>query len=607
MQKSRNSLRFTTKVIVYGALFAALAAVLGQLLAIRPTESMKFTLDKFVLFLSGMFFGPLVGGMTGFVAEFAGGNLFGRGFTLWLSIPAIAYGVFGGLFRHMLAKKFTVPRLVLAYLCPTALAAVLIQSAALAFTYNAATFWETFYLNLMSRSVQFSIMLVVEVTIIYLLIVSGIFNRVNLWPPIRKTSMTADEAIAYIESVSWKGSVPGLERPQELLRRMGNPEKQLKYVHIGGTNGKGSTAAMTASILQAAGYTTGLYTSPHIHRFHERIRVNGQDISDEALAEITEYVKPLAQSMEDVPTEFELVWCIAAEYFKRMGCDIVVTEVGMGGQLDATNVIPAPEVAVLTNIGLDHTDFLGDTLEKIAQTKAGIIKEGCHAVVYPSTPSVQSLLTDICAQRNVPLQIVDFGTLKSISHDLTGQVFDCGDRKALELPLLGEHQMYNASVALGIVDALIEKGWSITENHIREGLKNTLWPGRFDVASHDPLFIIDGGHNPQCLEALVKNMQDYLSGRRIIGLTGVLADKDYGQMYLPVLPLVEQFVCITPPNDRKLEAAELAAHLTAVGAKAVACDSIPEGVKTAQQLAGKDGVVLCFGSLYSIGQIKKAL
>ena len=184
--------------------------------------------------------------------------------------------------------------------------------------------------------------------------------------------------------------------------------------------------------------------------------------------------------------------------------------------------------------------------------------------------------------------------MTSVSHSLSGQVFDCGSRKGLELPLLGEHQLCNASVALSVIDALIAKGWNITEAHIRQGLKDTLWPGRFDVAGRDPLFIIDGGHNPQCLEALVKNMQDYLAGRRIVGLTGVLADKDYGKMYKPVLPLVEQFVCITPPNDRKLDATELAAHLTAVGAKAVACDSIPEGVRTARQLAGKDGVVLCF-------------
>ena len=419
--------------------------------------------------------------------------------------------------------------------------------------------------------------------------------------------MNINEAIAYIQSVQWTGSLPGLERPQELLCRMGNPEKQLKYIHIGGTNGKGSTAAMTASILQKAGYKTGLYTSPHIYRFHERIRVNGVDISDEDLAQITEYVKPLAQSMADCPTEFELVWCIAVEYFKRTGCDIVVTEVGMGGELDATNVIPTPEVAVLTNIGLDHTDFLGDTLEKIAQTKAGIIKEGGHAVTYPSTPSVNALLADICRQRKVPLIQVDFGALHSISHDLTGQVFDCGSRKGLQLPLLGEHQLYNAAVVLSVMDTLQAKGWDISEEHIRQGLQEVSWPGRFDIAGHDPLFIVDGGHNPQCLEALVQNVKDYLSGKTVIGLTGVLADKDYGQMYIPMLPYISQFVCITPPNDRKLEAAQLAAHLQKVGAKAVACDTIAQGVAKAKELAGKDGVVLCFGSLYSIGQIKNAL
>lgn len=419
--------------------------------------------------------------------------------------------------------------------------------------------------------------------------------------------MNAQQAIAFIESVSWKGSIPGLERPQGLLQLMGNPEKKLKYVHIGGTNGKGSTAAMTASILQKAGYKTGLYTSPHIHRFHERIRINGVDIPDRDLAEITAWVKPLAESMADMPTEFELVWCIAAEYFARQGCDIVVTEVGMGGELDATNVIPAPEVAVLTNIGLDHTDFLGNTLEAIAQTKAGIIKEGCSAVIYPSTASVEKVLTEICRSRNVPAKIVDFTAIESVSHSLEGQIFHCGARKNIALPLLGEHQLCNAAVVLAIMDSLIQKSWQITEEHIYAGMAQVSWPGRFDIAGHDPLFIIDGGHNPQCLESLVKNIQDYLAGRRIIGLTGVLADKDYADMYKPMLPLIDQFVCITPPNDRKLEAKELSAHLQKAGGNATYCDSIPAGVTKAKELAGKDGVVLCFGSLYSVGEIQKAL
>ena len=419
--------------------------------------------------------------------------------------------------------------------------------------------------------------------------------------------MNVNEAIEYIHSVFWKGSIPGLSRTQELLCKMGNPEKKLKFVHIAGTNGKGSTAAMTASILRQAGYTVGLYTSPYIYRFHERMQVNGVEITDEELVEVTEFVKPFADSMAESPTEFELVCGIAFEYFLRKKCDIVVLEVGMGGAFDATNVIECPEVAVITNIGLDHTEVLGDTLEKIAETKAGIFKEGGDAVIYRGTPGVEQVFETICAQRNVSLKKADFDGLQLHSHGLEGQIFDCGERKNLHLPLLGIHQLKNAAVVLGIMDTLKNKGWNISEENIRKGLRTVRWPGRFDIVSHDPLFIIDGGHNPQCIEALVLNIRDYLTGRKVIALTGVLADKDYGDMYKPVMPLVQEFVCITPPNPRKLEATELAAHLTATGARATACASIEEGVRTAITLAGKEGVVLCFGSLYTIGSIKETL
>lgn len=419
--------------------------------------------------------------------------------------------------------------------------------------------------------------------------------------------MTAEQAIEYIHSVCWKGSIPGLSRTQKLLELMGNPQDQLKYIHIAGTNGKGSTAAMTASILRKAGYRTGLYTSPYIYRFNERMQIDGQQIPDEELAEITEWVKPLAQSMEESPTEFELVSCIAFEYFKRNACDIVVLEVGMGGALDSTNVIKTPEVAVITNIGLDHTDVLGSTVEEIAETKAGIFKEGGSAVVYRGAPGVEAVFERVCVQRSVSLKKADFDSLKLTSHSLTGQVFDCGKRKALELPLLGDHQLHNASVVLSIADTLIEKGWKISEENIRDGIRDVSWPGRFDIMRHDPLFIIDGGHNPQCIEALVKNIRDYLAGRRVIVLTGVLADKDYADMYKPVMPLVEEFVCITPPNPRKLDAVLLAQYLRDAGAAASACDTITGGVRTAMEKAGPDGVVLCFGSLYSIGAIRDAL
>ena len=419
--------------------------------------------------------------------------------------------------------------------------------------------------------------------------------------------MNAEQAIAYIHSVCWKGSIPGLGRTQELLEKMGNPEKKLKFVHIAGTNGKGSTAAMTASILSKAGYRTGLYTSPYIYRFHERIQVDGVEISDEDLTEITEYVKPLADSMAQSPTEFELVCCIAFEYFYRKKCEIVVLEVGMGGAWDATNVIEVPEVAVITNIGLDHTEYLGDTVEKIAETKSGIFKPHGHAVVYRSTPSVEAVYERVCAERDVSLRKADFEGLVLKAHTLEGQVFDCGSRKNLVLPLLGDHQLHNASVVLSIADTLIGEGWNISEQNIYDGIRDVRWPGRFDIVCRKPLFIIDGGHNPQCIEALVKNIQDYLAGKKVIALTGVLADKDYADMYKPVMPLVDRFVCITPPNPRKLEAEQLARYLRKAGAQAQASESILGGVKKAMELAGKDGVVLCFGSLYSIGGIRDAL
>ena len=419
--------------------------------------------------------------------------------------------------------------------------------------------------------------------------------------------MTINEVLDYIHSVCWKGMMPGLQRVTELLDKMGNPHKDLKFVHIAGTNGKGSTAAMTASILRKAGYRTALYTSPYIYQFGERMQVDGELIPDDELIEITEYVKPLADTMAETPTEFELITCIAFEFFKRRKCDIVVLEVGLGGLLDATNVIDCPEVAVITNIGLDHTDILGNTLEEIAFNKAGIIKENGHAVIYRGTAGVEKVFEDTCRERNTKLKKANFDGLKLKSHDLFEQVFDCGDYKDIHLPLLGDHQLHNAAVVLAVAETLQEIGWNITKENIYDGIRDVSWPGRFDIVCRDPLFIIDGGHNPQCLEALVKNIQDYLAGRRVIALTGVLADKDYGDMYKPVMPYIEQFVCVTPPNPRRLIATELAAHLQNVGAKATACDTIPEGVKKAMELAGSDGVVLCFGSLYTIGDIRSAL
>ncbi len=604
----------STKTLAFCALLAALSVVLARLMGLMPDASSRFSIESVPIFLAGMLFGPLAGALVGFVADFVGCLFSGYGYNPIFCIPPILYGLFAGLFRHFLAKKVSLWRLLVAFLPPIVIGSLLYQSAALSYMYYEGNFTEGYVYFLSTRSLQFAITMVLDVVIIRLLFQTNIFKSAGLWPPVKKQkekgnikTMNAQEAIAYIHSVFWKGSIPGLGRTQTLLEKMGNPEKKLKFVHIAGTNGKGSTAAMTASILQKAGYRTGLYTSPYIYRFNERMQVNGEQIADEELCQITEFVKPLADSMEESPTEFELVSCIAFEYFLRQKCDIVVLEVGMGGALDSTNVIPCPEVAVITNIGLDHTEVLGDTVEKIAETKSGIFKENGHAVVYRSTHSVEEVYERVCREKNVTLRKADFESLQAKEHDLFGQVFDCGNRKDLFLPLLGDHQLHNASVVLSVIDTMIGNGWNITEDHIRQGLRDVSWPGRFDVVSRDPLFIIDGGHNPQCIEALVKNIQDYLQDKTVVALTGVLADKDYGEMYRPVMPLVHRFVCVTPPNPRKLEAAELAEHLRNAGADAVACDSVEDGVRTALALAGKGGVVLCFGSLYSIGSIRDSL
>lgn len=415
--------------------------------------------------------------------------------------------------------------------------------------------------------------------------------------------MTVEEALNYIHSNYWNGGTFGLDRTKELLKLMGNPEKGLRCIHIAGTNGKGSTASMCASILTKAGYRTGLYTSPYIFKFHERMQIDGQMISDEELVELVEWVKPLAQSMESEPSEFELVTCIGFAYFQRHNVDLVCLEVGLGGEFDSTNVIDPPVAAVLTNIGLDHVEILGDTLEKIATTKSKIIKPGCQAVCYREPASVEAVFEQRCKEVGAELTKADFDSIHLHSATLEGQVFDWGPYEKLELPLLGQHQLHNAAVVLTTMEVLKKQGWQISDEAIRQGLATVSWPGRFELVAREPLFIADGGHNPQCIEALVKNVRDYLGGRHLTILTGVLADKDYHEMYADMSAFASEFVTLTPDNPRAMKSADLKAYLERFGKPVHACETAAEGVALARKLAGKDGVVLAYGSLYMLGDV----
>ena len=419
-----------------------------------------------------------------------------------------------------------------------------------------------------------------------------------------RVAMTYDEALTYIHSICWKGSVLGLGRTQELLKKTGNPEKRLRFVHIAGTNGKGSTAAMLASIFEAAGYRTGLYTSPFINRFNERMQIDGSYISDEELAEITAEVKPLAEEMEDHPTEFELITVIAMLYFARHACEIVILEVGMGGELDSTNVIEKPEAVIITAMGMDHVRELGPTMADIARAKAGIIKEGCDVVSYGGNPDADAVFRSVAEARHATLHEPTFSTIKPGEFNLDGQSFSYLDWKDVRIPLVGRYQMNNAAVVLTAVQVLRERGWRLSDDAVRTGLASTRWPARFEVLRRDPVFIVDGGLNPHRIRATAESLERLFPGKKITFLVGVMADKDVPHILGLVVPLAKEFFTVKPRNPRAMSAEELASRIEALGVKATPCVSVEEGVRIAQEAAGKAGIVCALGSLYMSGDVR---
>lgn len=411
------------------------------------------------------------------------------------------------------------------------------------------------------------------------------------------------EALAYIDGVGFFGSKPGLERISALLEKLGNPQKGMRFVHIAGTNGKGSCAAMTASILKAAGYKTGLFTSPYLYRFNERMQIGGKEIPDETLAELVSEVKPLAEAMEDHPTEFELMTAVALLWYRRENCDVVVLEVGLGGRLDATNVIDAPEAAVIMNIGLDHTAVLGDTVEQIAFEKAGILKPGCEAVLFQQSEAVTEVVQKRCEELGVPLHIADFSRIVREFDSLYGQTFTYKG-EAYALPLLGGHQLKNAAVVLELMEVLRRRGFRIDQTDLEHGLYAVHWPGRFELLSEEPPFVVDGGHNPQCAQTVAENLLHYFPDKRRILLLGILRDKDYAGLTEILDPAADEYVCITPDSPRALPAEELAVFLRRYEKPVSVCESIRDGVTRALDRADADSMVCAVGSLYSVGEIR---
>ena len=416
--------------------------------------------------------------------------------------------------------------------------------------------------------------------------------------------MIYEEAIKFIHSKSWKGTKLGLDRIIELNELIGNPQKQLKFVHVAGTNGKGSTSRMLANILNESGYRVGLFTSPFISTFNEYYQVNDRCITDSELIEIVEFIKPFVEKMKEGPTEFELITMIAVEYFKRKCCDIVVFEVGMGGRLDCTNFIENTEVAVITSIGLDHMEQLGNTISEIAREKAGIIKRDCQVVLYQQGQEVVNVVEEACKKVNADLFIADFSDLIPVSSDLDGQMFDYKNMKNIFIKLLGCHQLKNTAVVLETVFALQKRGWKIGDADIKEGLKKTTWPARFEVLQKNPVVILDGGHNPQCFQALKEGLIQYFPGKKITFVFGVLADKDYISMIDIIAPYAKKFYTITPNNTRALNAEDLTNCLRKYNSTIVNCETPLNGIKTALEGAQKEDVICVVGSFSIASEIR---
>ncbi len=419
--------------------------------------------------------------------------------------------------------------------------------------------------------------------------------------------MNITEALSFIHKTVWLGSKPGLSRTNHLLSLMDNPHKKLKFVHVAGTNGKGSTCAMLSSILTQAGYKTGLYTSPYINVFNERMQIDGRMISDSELCSLCEYIKPLSDTMtEDPPTEFELITALAMEYYYENNCDIVVLEVGMGGELDSTNVIDSPEVAVITAIDLDHTSFLGNTIEKVAEAKSGIIKEKTTAVIYECSNTVKEVFTQKCKKIGAKACFCDKKRVKNVIFEQKKTTFDYKKYNNLAISLVGSYQPYNAALAIEVVEILRQKGYKITDDDLRTGLHNTSWPGRFEILGTAPVFVLDGAHNPHGMRATVDSLKTHFEGKKITFVVGAMADKDVSGMMGMLLPLADRFIAVKPNNPRAMEAEKLAELLVGLGGVAESETDVEKAIKKALSHAGKDGIVACLGSLYFSGEIREA-
>jgi dihydrofolate synthase/folylpolyglutamate synthase len=444
--------------------------------------------------------------------------------------------------------------------------------------------------------------------------------------------MNYDEAIHYIKNTAKFGSKLGLERTEKILELLGNPHKNLRSIHIAGTNGKGSTTAMVTTILVENGYKVGSYISPFIEEFEERIQINNNNISkvdlSDVITEVSKAVERVVEQGYSNPTEFEIITCAGFLYFYKNNVDFAVVEVGIGGRLDSTNVI-TPILSIITSISLDHTQILGDTLREIAYEKAGVIKEGIPVVMFPQQKQSEEVIESTCSEKNCKLIKVPQnsslylgkenlqqiavaskeGTLNNNNNAITQKmkVRTLINEYIIDLALLGKHQLLNCSVAIHAIEELIVQGISINKDDIIKGLINVRWPARLEVMGKKPLIVIDGAHNIDGIKNLTESIDMYFNYNKIILILGILADKQVDEMIKTIVPKVSRVITVTPHSER----AELSEDLKVQVEKyTINCESIEnyeKAYKKALSYCTEDDLLLVAGSLYMAGDMRRII
>lgn len=411
--------------------------------------------------------------------------------------------------------------------------------------------------------------------------------------------MSEADALALLDSRARFGMKPGLETIRGMLAALGNPERRLQVVHVAGSNGKGSCCALMAAALQEAGHRTGLYTSPHLVRFHERIRVDGRDITGEDLARGMERIRPALEAFPEA-TYFEVATALALQHFADAGAEVVVLETGLGGRLDATNVFDAPLATLVTNISLEHTEVLGSTEAAIAREKAGIVKPGVPLVTGASGEALE-VIRAVAAERGAPLRVLGEDFVPAPTRPQALEVHGLRDHPEVEIPFAGAHQVENAALAMATLDAVDARGLAVPVEAVRRGFPKARWPGRLQRVPGKPALLLDGAHNPAGMQTLAA----YLAAEKLrpVAVFGALADKDWMQMVEILAPHVRDAVVTRVPSSRALDPQEAARAFSMMGLFGITSEDPGHALRTAENLAGEDGLVLVTGSLYLVGHV----